>query len=254
MNVHTRIRGCILCIFLLLLNAIGHAQEVPGQPWCPVTTDEAASKKFSVVYETQKIYFCCRGCRKDFLADPEQYLGNLGGAVATGDSGDTAIAAATSEPTLPVPDDHHARQRNSFLQLIGKLHPLVVHFPIAFIPLVLFMELYTTCKRRESFASTRVILPLAALSALAAASLGWVDAMHANYPEDLQTTLFRHRWAGVATAVIAVAAAAMQHLSQFGGKRRDITYGILLGLACVLVGVTGYLGATLIYGADYFAF
>jgi uncharacterized membrane protein/YHS domain-containing protein len=254
MNVHTRIRGCILCILLLLLNAIGHAQEVPGQPWCPVTRDEAASKKFSVVYEAQEIYFCCRGCRKDFLADPEQYLGNLGGAVAIGDSGQTATAAATSEPALPVPDDHDGRQPNSFLQFIGKLHPLVVHFPIAFIPLVLFMELYTTCKRREPFASTRVILPLAALSALAAASLGWVDAMHANYPEDLQTTLFRHRWAGVTTAVIAVAAAVMQHLSQFGGKRRDITYGILLGLACVLVAVTGHLGATLIYGADYFAF
>ena len=254
MNVHTRIRGCILCIFILLLNAIGQAQEVPGQPWCPVTTDEAASKKFSVIHEAQEIYFCCRGCRKKFLADPEQYLGNLTGAVASGDSGQTAIAAATSEPAFPVPDDHHGRQSNSFLQLIGKLHPLVVHFPIAFIPLVLFMELYTTCKRRESFASTRVILPLAALSALAAASLGWVDAMHANYPEDLQTTLFRHRWAGVTTAVIAVAAAVMQHLSQFGGKRRDIIYGILLGLACVLVAVTGHLGATLIYGVDYFAF
>ncbi len=244
MNVHTRIRGCILCIFLLLLNTIGHAQKVPGQPWCPVTTDEAASKKFSVVYGAQEIYFCCRGCRKDFLADPEQYLGNLGVAVAT----------AASEQALPVPDDHDGPQPNSFLQLIGKLHPLVVHFPIAFIPLVLFMELYTICKRRESFASTRVILPLAALSALAAASLGWIDAMHANYPEDLQATLFRHRWAGVATAVITVAAAVMQHLSQVGGKRRNITYGILLGLARVLVAVTGHLGATLIYGADYFAF
>ena len=254
MNAHTRIREHILYIFLLLLIAIGQAQEVPAQPWCPVATDEAASEKFSVVYEARKVYFCCRGCRKDFLADPERYLVNLDGAVATNDSRQAATVPVASELALPLPDEHDARQRNSVLQFIGKLHPLVVHFPIAFIPLVLFMDLYTTCKKREPFASTRIILPLAALSALAAAGLGWVDAMHANYPEELQTTLFRHRWSGVLTAVITGAAAVMQHLSQSGGKCRDITYGVLLALACVLVGVTGHLGATLIYGVDYFAF
>jgi len=143
MNFYTLIRGCILCIFLLLLNAIGQAQEVPSQPWCPVTTDKVASEKFSVVYKAKKTIF-------------------------------------------------------------------------------------------------------------AAGSLGWVDAIHVNYPEDLQTTRFRHRWAGVTAAVIAAAAAIMQQFAQFGGKRRDITYGILLRLACALVAVTGHLGATLIYGVDYF--
>ncbi|MFQ5729243.1 MAG: YHS domain-containing protein [Waddliaceae bacterium] len=43
---------------------------------CPVM-GRAVNKNISIVYEGKKIYFCCHGCDKKFLANPEKYLSAL---------------------------------------------------------------------------------------------------------------------------------------------------------------------------------
>jgi membrane fusion protein, copper/silver efflux system len=57
-----------------------HAPE-PGspqaiQPLCPVM-DGPIDPSVYVEYEGQRVYFCCKGCDKKFLANPEQYLDKL---------------------------------------------------------------------------------------------------------------------------------------------------------------------------------
>ncbi len=42
--------------------------------YCPVTTGETADERYFVDYEGQRIFFCCNGCKKDFLKDPGRYL------------------------------------------------------------------------------------------------------------------------------------------------------------------------------------
>ena len=63
----------------------GHAavQDAPApgtpaaiQPLCPVM-DAPIDPSVYVEYEGRRVYFCCSGCDKKFLADPERYLHKL---------------------------------------------------------------------------------------------------------------------------------------------------------------------------------
>ena len=48
------------------------------QTHCPVTGDKLKNHDVFIDYEGQRVYFCCPGCDKMFLKDPEKYLKKLG--------------------------------------------------------------------------------------------------------------------------------------------------------------------------------
>ena len=50
--------------------------KVNEQTLCPVMGG-AINKKYFIDYEGKKVYFCCPGCEKTFLNDPEKYLDKL---------------------------------------------------------------------------------------------------------------------------------------------------------------------------------
>lgn len=54
------------------------ASETPAaiQPLCPVM-DTPIDPSIYVEYKGQRVYFCCPGCDRKFLADPERYVGKL---------------------------------------------------------------------------------------------------------------------------------------------------------------------------------
>lgn len=45
--------------------------------YCPVTGGIVNTSLPTVIYKGKKIGFCCAGCDKVFLGDPEKYLKNL---------------------------------------------------------------------------------------------------------------------------------------------------------------------------------
>ena len=47
------------------------ANPTPGQ--CPVT-DDPIDERFTADYKGNTYAFCCNGCKKKFIADPEKYL------------------------------------------------------------------------------------------------------------------------------------------------------------------------------------
>lgn len=53
--------------------ATTQAAKALGNKFCPVMPEDEVSKKWSVVYEGEKIGLCCRDCVKDFNDDPEKY-------------------------------------------------------------------------------------------------------------------------------------------------------------------------------------
>ncbi|MBU1628425.1 YHS domain-containing protein [bacterium] len=66
----------ILAVFLLSTFAISEetkpAEKTP-QTLCPVMAGEI-NKDIFVDFQCQRIYFCCAGCKENFLKDPETYM------------------------------------------------------------------------------------------------------------------------------------------------------------------------------------
>ena len=44
---------------------------------CPVMEGNPINTKYFVEYKGKKVYFCCPGCDKKFLENPQQYLAKL---------------------------------------------------------------------------------------------------------------------------------------------------------------------------------
>ncbi len=143
------------------------------------------------------------------------------------------------------------RSRMSFFERLfgwlGRLHPLVVHFPIAFFPAALITAI--AGRRRPSFAAPVQFLVVAGgLLAPIAAAAGWLAGMGSD-PEPILTW---HRWIGVG---IAFAGAA---LGIWAWRRpwEDRGAGMILALTImtIAIAVQGFLGAGLTHGMDHIMF
>ncbi len=137
----------------------------------------------------------------------------------------------------------------------GKLHPVVVHFPIALLMVGAGLEVVRIRReyRWKPGAAAVVCLALGAPAAVLAAALGWSDAVTSGHGGSDAWVLDWHRWLGVATAGAAVAAGlAAVAAGSMQGRRSFAWYRFVLILSAVLVGVTGHFGGSLIYGTQYF--
>ncbi|GAA4438756.1 hypothetical protein GCM10023091_19750 [Ravibacter arvi] len=128
-------------------------------------------------------------------------------------------------------------------QLLGRLHPLVVHFPIGLLCAALLLELLALKKRENPYRpALNVLLWAGTLSALLAVIFGW---MLAGQEESEGLRLEIHRWTGIATFGLSAA-------SLWGFTKRNVSlYRALLALTVGGVTVAGHYGATLTHGEDY---
>ena len=130
---------------------------------------------------------------------------------------------------------------------LGRLHPMVVHFPIAFFPAALLTAI--AGRRKPAFAAPVQFLVVAgAIFAPIAAGAGWLAGMSAD-PEPI---LAYHRWLGVA---IAFAGAG---LGVWAWRRpwEDRGAGMIIALTImtIAIAVQGFLGAGLTHGMDHLMF
>ena len=141
------------------------------------------------------------------------------------------------------------------LRWIGKFHPVTTHFPVALMMVAVLAEGLAWWTRRESWSHTvRFLVVLAALGALSAGVLGWVNAYFSSYSKATGALLWWHRWFGTATTLWALVCAALSILSPCaeGTPERQRFRGALV-LGAALVSVTGFLGSALIYGLEHYA-
>src|SRR5687767_14382692 len=86
-------------------------------------------------------------------------------------------------------------------QFFGRLHPLIVHFPIGLLLVGLLLELFTLNKRNQYLRrAIHIILTIGSVSAVLAATFGWLLEEQDQYSGDVLTV---HKWSGIATAVLA---------------------------------------------------
>ena len=126
----------------------------------------------------------------------------------------------------------------------GRLHPAIVHFPIAFFPAALFTAIVG--HRRPAFATPVQFLVVAGgIIAPIAALLGWLDAMNAD-PDPLLSV---HRWLGTAIGVGALG------LGIWAWRRPDENRGVAMmaGLTIITAAiiVQAWFGGAMVHGIDH---
>lgn len=134
-----------------------------------------------------------------------------------------------------------------FFDWLGRVHPFLVHFPIAFFPAALLTALVG--RRRPSFAAPVQFLVVAGgLFAPLSAATGWLGGMSAD-PEPI---LAYHRWLGLAVGVGGFG------LGIWAWRRpwEDRGAGMILALTImtIAIAVQGFLGAGLTHGIEHLMF
>lgn len=169
------------------------------------------------------------------------------GVVAAGEA--NAIPAQMGD--MDGMDMEMDRSKMTFLERLlgwlGRLHPLAVHFPIAFFPAALLTAVVG--RRRPAFSAPVQFLVVAGgIFAPLAAAAGWLAGMSAD-PEPILTY---HRWLGVAIGLSGAG------LGIWAWKRpwEDRGAGMIIALTImtIAIAVQGFLGAAVTHGMDHLMF
>ena len=133
-----------------------------------------------------------------------------------------------------------------FLDWLGRLHPMIVHFPIAFFPAALFTAIVG--RRRPAFgAPVRFLVVAGGILAPISALLGWFDGGFDFRVDD--ALLAPHRWLGTGIGIGALA------LGIWAWRRpeEDRGLGMIIGLAIMTAAIVvqGWFGGALVHGIDH---
>lgn len=224
---------------------IEDAYVIPGEPensdlYLALTTDDPDLKMPPDDSE---------GPKPDAAAIEEIRLWIAGGAVTGADEAPVAASSGETPPT--------AAGEMSFARKIGRLHPLLVHFPIAFLFAAGVAGLLGRNLSPDHWLQglIRGSLWIGTAGALVAGVCGWLNASFEGFSGDAVDT---HRWLGITTGVIAVTALlfwerAARRSTADNGKGRAFVLALLV-IATVLVTLAGHTGGQLSYGPDYLPF
>jgi uncharacterized membrane protein/mono/diheme cytochrome c family protein len=128
-------------------------------------------------------------------------------------------------------------------QFLGRLHPLMVHFPIGLLCVALILELIDWKRKSEKLReATNILTWIGAVSAVLAVTFG---LMLASQEESAGNNLEIHKYAGIATMVLSLAA-----LFSLRFNRRT-PYRSLLITTVLGVSFAGHYGAMITHGDDY---
>lgn len=135
------------------------------------------------------------------------------------------------------------------LQFLGRLHPLLVHFPIGLLVVALFLEVLTFRGKRPGLREgIRWMVIIGAISAVLSTLFGWFLKTQDDYSGDL---VDKHQYIGIATAVLAIATSILLQLTEQGSIKDFRLYRGVLTTTVILLTITGHLGANLTHGEDF---
>lgn len=150
---------------------------------------------------------------------------------------------------------------SDFWYQVGKLHFVVLHFPIALLLAAMLSEILgLASKTRDYDIVTRFCLFTGALGSLVTAPLGWIDAGMPNWTlASFTSNMGIHRWLGTLSAVLAVAL-ALWVSSSLRRARRAAPAGLpavlppltngqryLLYVVAMLTGVAAHFGGIMVH-------
>ena len=136
------------------------------------------------------------------------------------------------------------------MAFIGKLHPLLVHFPIALVLAAAVAELAVIATTRQAWRIVAIAnIRAGAALAVVTAITGWLLA--SSTLAEAGASLEWHRWVGMAGAAGAIGAALLSWRLHGSSQRPAFVYRLTLFVTALLVAITGHLGGALVWGAGF---
>jgi uncharacterized membrane protein len=132
-----------------------------------------------------------------------------------------------------------------FLQVFGRMHPLVLHFPLVLLFVGILLEILT---RKENFKHpaaekiTSYILYLFAISAALTALFGFFLYKEGSYLGD---EIVQHKWTGTIVSILAVVLVWLKE------KPLVKFYYTVLGVSTVILIIAGHLGSEVTHGKGF---
>jgi len=129
----------------------------------------------------------------------------------------------------------------AWVKVIGRLHPMVLHFPIALLLLTALFELLNH-RSHEKDTTISVLLSITAFTAALTALCGFFLLFSGGY--ESSNDLYWHKIIGIITALFAGVLSWLREV-------RKIIYIPVLITGCIMLIVTGHLGSTITHGKDF---
>lgn len=125
---------------------------------------------------------------------------------------------------------------------LGRLHPMIVHFPIGLLCVALIMELIAWRRKKNYQSGIQTMVVIGAISALFSVVFGLLLSKTEEYGGEVLTL---HQWTGIATMVFA----GITAYAYF--KKSRALQKLMLTATVVGITVAGHYGASLTHGEDY---
>lgn len=167
----------------------------------------------------------------------------IAGSLLIGLTASIATAATGSTP----------QQASMLVRFIGRLHPLIIHFPIALILTAGLLELVRIVRRRpESSHTAHVCLMIGTFFAVLAVGSGLANEAAEPHGEGTQSVLWWHKWIAICTTVLIIATltwATLFRNSSGTWRRRVYVAGLLVSMTAMAI--TGHYGGRMVFGDGY---
>jgi mono/diheme cytochrome c family protein len=174
---------------------------------------------------------------------------DTGAAPASGGSNSGASPSSTAGlPGASTPIQRTPQERA--IEMLGRLHVVVIHFPIALLLLAAMAEGWRCLSRSSApLAVVRTSLVLGCLSAIVAGGLGWIHAR--DMSDAAYSIVWFHRWLGTGTAGLSLIVMALYEL---GARKHRIP--LILSLVVMLLagaaGATAHFGGLITHGESFY--
>jgi uncharacterized membrane protein len=133
----------------------------------------------------------------------------------------------------------------AWLQVAGRMHPLLLHLPIGFLVLLGILPVLHRELDPHSMKVIRLfLLHLATLSAVITALAGLWLSQEEGYAKE---ALAWHKWGGIAISFLSY---GLLRLDQLLPDRRKVYYSVL-GITLITLLITGHNGAVITHGEDF---
>ena len=136
------------------------------------------------------------------------------------------------------------------MSLVGRFHPLLVHFPIALVLAAAGAELGASLTRRASWRTVAVVNLRAGAAMTVLTMIAGLVLATASFVE-ATPSLTLHKWTGLIAAVVTVAAALASRRAELEAPSSVMVYRSALFAAAALVALAAHLGAALVWGPDF---